>query len=125
VLEKAGHHVTATNDGKGALSAYREAIAAGRSFDLVLMDLHMPVMDGAAATSAIRRIESRMRQHRVPILVLTADEQESTRRESLAAGADGFITKPIAPATLLGLLKTLRPKRARTSHVAKSLQKTG
>jgi PAS domain S-box-containing protein len=125
VLEKAGHHVTAATDGKDAVSAYREAIAAGRGFDLVLMDLHMPVVDGAAATSAIRRIEARMRQPRVPILVLTADEQESTRRESLAAGADGFVTKPIAPATLLGLLKTLRPKRARASNVAKSLRKAG
>jgi DNA-binding response OmpR family regulator len=57
--------------------------------------------------------------------VLTADELESTRRESLAAGADGFVTKPIAPATLLGLLRTLRPKRATGANVAKTSQKVG
>jgi PAS domain S-box-containing protein len=123
VLEKAGHSVTVTCDGKEAVSAYRDAFAGGRGFDLVLMDLHMPVMDGVSATAAIRRLEGRSRRSRIPILVLTADEQESTRQESLAAGADGFVTKPIAPATLLGLLRTLRPKRATRANVVKALQK--
>jgi CheY-like chemotaxis protein len=73
-----------------------EALSFG-SFDLIFMDLHMPVMDGYAATRHIRAAEAaRDGQTRpIPILALTADMRAKTRVKSKAAGVTGFLTKPI------------------------------
>jgi PAS domain S-box-containing protein len=79
-----------------------EAVEAMRTgaFDLVLMDMQMPVMDGLAATRAIRRGESAERP-RTPIVMLSANAMSQHRRDALAAGADLHIAKPVTAATLI------------------------
>ncbi|MDD5296769.1 MAG: ATP-binding protein [Rhodocyclaceae bacterium] len=86
------------------------AIASGESADLILMDLHMPVMDGHAATAHIRQWEQEHDHPRTPIIAVTADAFEEERQRCLAGGMDGFLTKPIQLETLSALLgKWLRP----------------
>ncbi len=75
-----------------------------KSFDLVLMDMQMPVMGGLEAIQAIRASEKATGGKRVAIHVLSADEQESSRNEAFAAGADGFIVKPVDPDKLVELV---------------------
>lgn len=99
-LAKAGHHVDVVGNGKAAV----EAITGGdrtRRYDLVLMDLHMPVMDGLDAIALIRRHEQTEKLPQVPIMVLSADSQEKTRHMVLVHGASGFATKPLDPAALV------------------------
>lgn len=99
-LLKAGHRVDIVGNGKAAV----EAVTGGgrkRRYDVVLMDLHMPVMDGLDAIAAIRRYEEEVGVPPVPIMVLSADSQEKTRHAVLAHGASGFVTKPIDPEALV------------------------
>ena len=103
-LTKAGHRVEVVNNGKAAV----EAVTGGarkRRYDVVLMDMHMPVMDGLDAISAIRRHEEQHGLAAVPIMVLSADSQEKTRHAVLAHGASGFITKPLDPDVLINLVE--------------------
>jgi len=102
-LGRAGHTVTVVGNGKAALDAVVASVASG-PFDVVLMDLHMPVMDGMTAIAQIRRHEELTGARPVPILVLSADSQEETRSRVLAHGADGFVTKPIDPVVLADLV---------------------
>jgi PAS domain S-box-containing protein len=99
-LLKAGHRVKVVGNGKAAVEAVTEAGLKHR-FDVVLMDLHMPVMDGLDAIAAIRRHEEEMAVPPVPIMVLSADSQEKTRHTVLAHGASGFVTKPLDPEALV------------------------
>ena len=96
LLEKQGFEVDLVADGVAAV----EAMAA-RSYDLVLMDVQMPRMDGLEATSAIRDLESRNGAVRVPIIALTANAIQGDRERCLEAGMDGYLAKPIRPAELL------------------------
>ncbi|HEY6632924.1 MAG TPA: ATP-binding protein [Rhizobiaceae bacterium] len=99
-LLKAGHRVDIVGNGKAAV----EAVTGGgrkRRYDVVLMDLHMPVMDGLDAIAAIRRYEEEVGVPPVPIMVLSADSQEKTRHTVLAHGASGFVAKPIDPEALV------------------------
>jgi CheY-like chemotaxis protein/anti-sigma regulatory factor (Ser/Thr protein kinase) len=99
-LLKAGHRVDIVANGKAAV----EAVTGGgrkRRYDVVLMDLHMPVMDGLDAIAAIRRYEEEVGVAPVPIMVLSADSQEKTRHAVLAHGASGFVTKPLDPEALV------------------------
>ncbi|MCO5064159.1 MAG: response regulator [Rhizobiaceae bacterium] len=99
-LSRAGHRVETVSDGRAAV----EAVTCGKSgtrFDVVLMDLSMPVMDGFDAIAMIRKHEEQRGQKPTPILVLSADSQEKTRHEAIAGGASGFLTKPIDPETLV------------------------
>ncbi len=89
VLEKQGHRVTEARDGREAV-----AIAARQPFDLVLMDVQMPEMDGLQATRAIRAAERSTGLH-VPILALTAHALKGDREACLAAGMDGYVSKPV------------------------------
>jgi PAS domain S-box-containing protein len=88
ILEKLGHHATFAEDGVRCVEAFSLAI-----YDLVLMDLHMPEMDGYEATRRIRA--SGRHGARVPIVALTADARATARDEAHAAGMDDFLTKPI------------------------------
>lgn len=99
-LQKAGHRVEVVGNGKAAVDA---VVAAGhrRRYDVVLMDLHMPLMDGMDAIAAIRRHEEETGVAPVPIMVLSADSQERTRHAVLAHGATGFVTKPLDPEALV------------------------
>ena len=99
-LLKAGHRVKVVGNGKAAVDAVTEAGLKFR-FDVVLMDLHMPVMDGLDAIAAIRRHEESLAMPPIPIMVLSADSQEKTRHAVLAHGASGFVTKPLDPDALV------------------------
>ncbi|MDX2470437.1 MAG: PAS domain S-box protein [SAR324 cluster bacterium] len=87
--------ITAAN-GKVALDLFKET-----QFDLVLMDMEMPVMDGLTATREIRRFEQETGKPRTPILALTAHAMASHHRESFDAGCDSHLTKPIKKTTLI------------------------
>jgi two-component system sensor histidine kinase/response regulator len=89
LLEKRGHHAVLAANGKEALEALAHA-----SFDLVLMDVHMPDMDGLEATIAIREKEKSTGLHQ-PIIAMTALAMKGDRERCLAAGMDGYLSKPI------------------------------
>ena len=101
LLESMGHHAQFATNGEAAVTAAREA-----SFDLVLMDLHMPVMDGVAATRAIRALPQPSRST-VPIVAMTADGFQETRDRCMVAGMNDFLTKPVSPQKLATLLRQL------------------
>jgi hypothetical protein len=101
VLESLGHDAHFTTNGQEALLA-----AQARRFDLVLMDLHMPVMDGMIATRAIRALPDAATST-LPIVALTADAFDETRQRCLLAGMNDFLTKPVSPQKLAGLLRRL------------------
>ena len=89
LLEKRGHHVVLVGNGEEALGAL-----AQRPFDLVLMDVHMPGMDGIEATMAIREKEKSTGLHQ-PVIAMTALAMTGDRERCLAAGMDGYLSKPI------------------------------
>lgn len=100
-LKKAGYAVTVVDNGKAAVA---EA-TGGETFDVILMDLHMPVMDGLDAIRLICRHEEEQGRDPVPILVLTADGQSATRDEVIAHGADGYVLKPLDPLDLVSAVE--------------------
>jgi signal transduction histidine kinase/HPt (histidine-containing phosphotransfer) domain-containing protein len=101
VLTRRGHTVVAADTGPDGLRALGE-----RYFDLVLMDLQLPGMDGIAATRAIRAAEAG-HGRRVPVLALTAHALPGVREQCLEAGMDGYLTKPLKPADLLEAVERL------------------
>jgi signal transduction histidine kinase len=96
VLRKAGVRVTLASDGREALALGLETLRGGEPFDVVLMDLQMPHLDGHQATAELRRAG-----YSSPIVALTANAVPEERDRSLAGGFDGFLTKPIDHRTLL------------------------
>ena len=107
MLERDGHEVTVASDGEKAVSLSRIEY-----FDVVLMDVNMPIMDGLEATRQIRAGAAPMRD--VTIIALTADDDGATERDCIEAGMNAFLTKPIAMGELMKLLspRSSRPKRA-------------
>ena len=105
LLEKRGHHVVVVGNGREAL----EALEKG-SFDLVFMDVQMPEMDGLEATAAIRDKEKSSGLHQ-PIIALTAHAMKGDREKCLAGGMDGYLTKPIRPPELDGILEEYVSRR--------------
>ncbi|WP_274423638.1 response regulator [Chelativorans sp. YIM 93263] len=102
-LTRAGYRVRVVPDGRAAVDALTHPV---REHDIVLMDLHMPVMDGLDAISNIRRYEEEIGLPPIPILVLSADGQEKTRHSVLSHGASGFIAKPLDPDRLLSAVES-------------------
>jgi len=100
VLEKAGHSVTRAENGSEAVSLWREHVG-NDAFDLIFMDLQMPVKDGLDAMKEIRSAEKANGKASVPIFILTADEKIDTRDSALQNGATGFLTKPLDPTKIL------------------------
>ena len=94
LLVKLGHHPTMATTGAAAIELWLAARAAGTPYDRVLMDLHMPGMDGLEATRRIRTMETETDAPRTPILALTANASAEDREACLAAGMDGFLIKP-------------------------------
>lgn len=94
LLQRAGHAVTTAAEGHEAVR-----LAEERDFDVVLMDLQMPGMDGLTATRSIRALPDPMGS--VPVIALTAHASHGLRPECLEAGMNGFVTKPIHPVALL------------------------
>jgi len=95
LLVKLGHRPTIATSGAAAIESWLAAQDAGAPFDRVLMDLHMPGMDGLEATRRIRTIEAERNHPRTPIVALTANASADDRDECLAAGMDGFLIKPL------------------------------
>jgi len=94
LLEKRGHRVAVAANGLEALAALKK-----ETFDLVLMDVQMPDMDGMEATAAIREEEKSGGEHQM-IIALTAHAMKGDREKCLSAGMDGYLTKPIRPQEL-------------------------
>ena len=105
LLEKRGHRVVVAVNGREAL----QALDKGR-FDLVLMDVQMPEMDGMEATAAIRQHEKNTELH-TPIIALTANAMKGDREKYLASGMDGYLAKPIRPLELDELLESHMARR--------------
>ncbi len=99
LLAETGCTLTVVSNGIEAAEA-----AAGGGFDLVLMDLQMPELDGLAATQRIRRLEAADQRPRMPIIAMTANAMADDRREALAAGMDDHLGKPVDPEELYRLL---------------------
>ena len=97
LLEKRGHRVDAVGDGRSAVEA-----CLGKVYDLVLMDCHLPELDGLAATLEIRRREPRA--HRTPIIALTASVTPERRQRCFEVGMVGYLEKPIRTADLDAVL---------------------
>jgi signal transduction histidine kinase/DNA-binding response OmpR family regulator len=102
ILQKAGHSVTLVTTGREALEAH-----GATDFDLILMDVQMPEMDGHEATAAIRDAERATGVH-IPIIALTAHAMSDDRQRCLDAGADGYVSKPFAPTQLFAAIESLR-----------------
>jgi PAS domain S-box-containing protein len=94
LLQRGGHAVTVAADGRQALDAL-----AAREFDLVLMDVQMPDLDGLEATRGLRAAEGRTGRH-VPVIALTAHAMTGDRERCLEAGMDGYLVKPVEPRAL-------------------------
>ncbi|MDQ7054855.1 MAG: response regulator [candidate division KSB1 bacterium] len=101
LLEKAGHQVQIANNGKEALD-----MLASHRFDLVFMDVQMPVMNGFEATQKIREREQKTGEH-IPIIAMTAHAMKGDREKCLQAGMDGYISKPIQTEELYKLLQAI------------------
>jgi PAS domain S-box-containing protein len=105
-LNKMGHKVTVANNGAEAVEIYRKG-----EFDLVLMDVQMPVMDGFEATQRIRDIE-RTRDRYTPIIAMTARAMKGDEEHCLRVGMDGYMAKPFRAAKLAEILENIEPAPA-------------
>ncbi len=107
MLEQAGCRVETVDTGRKAVQE-----AARQPYDLILMDVQMPEMTGDEATREIRRMESERGRPHTPIIALSAHAVESIQQNCLEAGCDAYLTKPVQPAALHGLLTWTRNRRA-------------
>ena len=113
ILRKLGLQADAVANGAEALHAL-----ASLPYDLVLMDVQMPEMDGLEATRQIRDLRSAVRNHALPVVAMTAHAMQSDREQCLAAGMNDFITKPIARQALVDALDRWLPQEAETPTVS-------
>jgi PAS domain S-box-containing protein len=122
MLEAAGVDLTCVENGALAVEAWRDG-----DFDLVLMDMQMPVMDGLTAIRKIRAAEMSLGRGRVPIYALTANAMPEHAEATMAAGANGHLTKPITSDALFGAVEAAasareavdRPNRRRRAKLAR------
>ena len=108
LLERDGHNVRIARNGKAVLDALAEP--DGKIYDIVLMDLHMPDMDGFEATRHIRGLSDE--RSSLPIIALTANAMAEDRQNCLAAGMDDYLSKPVAPDALARMLATWSGRRS-------------
>jgi two-component system, sensor histidine kinase and response regulator len=106
ILKKEGHSVTTVQSGADAIDVVQK-----RSFDLVLMDVQMPGMDGLEATAAIRQLEQHTNKH-VPIVAMTAHAMQEFQDKCYAAGMDSYVSKPVKMQDLLTLIYAITEERA-------------
>ncbi len=116
LLEKQGHTVMVAHNGREAPALVQE-----KGFDVVLMDVQMPEMDGLAATRAIREIESANGGH----VGLTAHAMKGDRERCFAAGMDGYVPKPIRLAVLFAAIEQVIAQRTGAEHPETADQVTG
>ena len=112
ILEKVGHSVARAENGAEAISLWQEH-KGDDAFDLIFMDLQMPVKDGLDALREIRATEKANNLSKIPIFILTADEKIDTREKAHELGAMGFLTKPLEPQKLLESADNSPGKQAR------------
>jgi len=112
LLEKRGHTVAVAADGREALEALDR-----EPFDLVLMDVQMPVMDGFEATAALRARESSTARH-LPVIALTAHAMKGDHERCLKAGMDGYVTKPVKAETLFAAIEAALAAAGQLSGVS-------
>ena len=124
ILEKAGYSAVVAGNGKRVI-----AVLAGKRFDLILMDVQMPVIDSFEATRVIREHEHGCH---TPIIAITAHAMTGDRERCLASGMDGYLSKPIRVAELLDLVDVYenarssnRQPRQRVSRAARNTQMDG
>ena len=103
-LNNAGYKVDIANNGQEAIDMYHSG-----NYDLVLMDVQMPVLDGFEATAHIRNIESTVLNgtHRTPIVALTANAMKGDREKCLDAGMDEYLSKPFTPNDLISIIRSI------------------
>jgi two-component system sensor histidine kinase/response regulator len=101
LLQKRGYVVRAVGDGRAALDALEQ-----ETFDLLLMDVEMPVMDGLEATAAIREREKSGDRH-IPIIAMTAHSLKGDQERCMLAGMDGYVSKPIRTADLFAAIESV------------------
>jgi CheY-like chemotaxis protein/HPt (histidine-containing phosphotransfer) domain-containing protein len=115
MLRSVGFVVDVAHDGRLAVELVHAACAHQRPYDLVLMDMQMPVMDGVTAARLIRQ---RVSAQELPIIAMTANAMESDRERCLQAGMNGYVTKPISPDELWqAILQWVQPRDGLGSSV--------
>ena len=114
-LARQGHRVTVVDNGRDLVSEAMERPGGVAGYDLVITDLSMPELDGRSAIMQIRAEEAAGHLARLPVIVLSADGQASTRDDLLAAGADGHAEKPVDPDWLLQLATVTARKRSQSA----------
>ncbi len=124
VLERRGHQVSVARNGRAALEALEKQVP-----DLVLMDIQMPEMDGFEATAAIRRGEVETGKH-IPIIAMTAHAMSGDKERCLAAGMDGYVSKPIRADDLFSVVEQVlsihaRPQEAQDTSFEAETCRTG
>ena len=100
ILGKLGLRADAVSNGADALRALETS-----HYDLVLMDVQMPVLDGLEATRRIRDPASAVLNHALPVIAMTAHAMQGDREICLAAGMNDYLSKPVQPATLVAILE--------------------
>lgn len=108
ILKREGHNVTTVPNGLDALR-----ILATQSFDIVLMDVRMPEMDGVEATRRIRTGLAKVQDPNVPIIAMTAHSQMGDRERFLKAGMDGYISKPMTWGTVIETIRKVMQEKGR------------
>lgn len=114
ILEKRGHAVVIANNGRMAVAALEGQI---RPFDLIIMDIQMPEMDGIEATAFIRSKEKASGGH-TPIIALTAHAMKGDREMCLRAGMDGYVSKPVRADELISAIEEAIPSRPNNKVVS-------
>jgi CheY-like chemotaxis protein len=110
LLEKRGYSVTVTPDGQAAVEAFQTG-----GFELVLMDIQMPVMDGFQATAAIRERE-KLTGGLIPIIAMTAHALVGDQERCLASGMDGNVSKPIRTSELFAAIERMLGEKLKPEH---------
>ncbi len=108
LLARLGHRPTIAENGAVAIESWLAARAAGAPYDVVLMDVNMPELDGLEAARRIRAAEREGESRRTPIIALTANAFEEDRESCLAAGMDGFLAKPLDRERLAAAIAAVR-----------------
>src|SRR2546423_7668805 len=109
LLEKRGHSVVLASTGGEALAHLKD-----QNFDVILMDVQMPDMDGLETTAIIRERE-KTSGSRTPIIALTAHTMKGDRERCLAVGMDSYITKPVEPAELIAVVEAVAANRCQVN----------
>jgi CheY-like chemotaxis protein len=106
ILEKRGHSVQMAENGRQAIE-----LLENEDFDVVLMDLHMPVMDGYEAMRIIRSSVSQVRRRDIPVIAVTAIQADFAERQCYEAGMNGFISKPLRHEDFITMVERYAPEK--------------